>query len=218
MRAALIPVNGLADAKTRLSAVLDAQGRADLVLAMLSDVIAACAESGRFDLITVVSADSEVRWHAREQGAKPLAEPATLSGLNDSLTFGQRYLSRRMAAAELLILPADIPLARAEDLRAVVEALAQGPPRAVVVPSRDGGTNALALRPPEALPMRFGPGSADAHLAAASAAGVDAVALVNDRLALDVDAPADLDALEPHACGRATAAWLAAHAAEQRLA
>lgn len=215
MRAVLIPMKELSQAKLRLAPVLDAARRADLALAMLSDVVAACTESGCFDLIAVVSNDSEVFWHARELGAKPLAEPATLGGgLNAGLTFAQRYLARRVAVSELLILPADVPLARAEDIRTVVDALAAPPdrPRCVLVRSRDNGTNALALRPPEAVAPAYGRDSADAHraaaLAAGIAAGIDLVELTIERLAFDVDAPDDLAALGTLPVGPATRRFL----------
>lgn len=212
MRGALIPMKELAGAKMRLADVLDRDARAELALAMLTDVIEACRASARFDVIAVVSSDSEVFWHARGLGAKPLAEPATLSGLNDGLTFAQRYLARRVAVAELVILPADIPLVRPDDVRAIVDALGARDGRAVIVRARDNGTNALAMRPPEALPMRFGRNSADAHLSAARDASIEAVELANQRLAFDVDAPEDLDALASLPVGAATAGWLEARA------
>ena len=212
MRVALIPMKDLADAKMRLADVLERSERAELALAMLTDVIAACKESGCFDDVAVVTADSEVCWHARELGAKPLAEPATLSGLNDGLTFGQRYIGRRMGAGELVILPADVPLARADDVRSVVEALAPDGARAVIVRARDGGTNALAMRPPEAIPMRFGRNSADAHITEARAAGIEIIELAIERLQFDGDAPEDADALASLPVGAATAGWLAARA------
>ncbi len=212
MRAALIPMKDLAQAKMRLADVLDRHERAELALAMLTDIIVACKDAGCFDMIAVISGDSEVFWHTRELGAKPIAEPATLSGLNDGLTFGQRYLARRVVAGELVILPADIPLARADDILGVVAALDAPGNRAVVVRSRDGGTNALALRPPEAIAMRYGRGSADAHLAAAAAAGIETIELHNERLAFDVDAPEDLIEMALLPVGAATAGWLEARA------
>lgn len=217
MRAALIPMKALAQAKMRLASLLDGRERSELALAMLSDVLAACAASGCFDQVSVISNDSEVYWHAREAGARPLAEPATLSGLNDSLTFGQRYLARRVAVAEIVVLPADIPLVLPGDVRDVVDALGDGP-RAVIVAARDGGTNALAMRPAEAVPMRFGPHSAAAHEAAAKAAGVEIVRLENERIAFDVDAPEDLEALASLPVGAATAGWLDARARYARPA
>jgi 2-phospho-L-lactate guanylyltransferase len=202
----------LVGAKMRLADVLDRRERAELALAMLTDVISACAESGCFTEIAVVSADSDVAWHVRDLGAKPLAEPATLSGLNEGLTFAQRYIGRRMAASEIVILPADVPLVRPEDVRAVVDALGSGGSRAVIVRAPDGGTNALALRPVEAIPMRFGRESADAHLAEARAAGIETEELNIERLQFDLDAPEDLGALESLPVGAATAGWLAARA------
>ena len=218
MRAALIPMKELAQAKQRLAPLLDARERAELALAMLTDVIGACVDSGSFDLVSVVSADSEVCWHARELGARPIVEPATLrtetglQALNAGLTFAQRYLARRIGATELLIVPADIPLASPGDLYAVVAALGEEAPRAVVVPSADNGTNALAMRPAEALPMRFGPDSADAHVAAAHDAGLGVVTLEIEGLRFDVDSEEDLRALPSLACGAATRGWLDARA------
>lgn len=213
MRAALIPMKELAQAKMRLGDVLDADARAALTLAMLADVIAVCRESACFDEIAVVTRDREVCWQARELGAKPIVEPATLGGgLNEGVTFAQRYLARRVAVSELVILPADVPLARAADARAVVEALAADDgPRVVLVRSRDNGTNALALRPPEVIAVRFGPDSADAHAAAARAAGVEPVELPLDHLAFDVDAPEDFDALRALPVGPATRRFLDQH-------
>ena len=211
MRGALIQVKPLVEAKMRLAGVLARRERAELVLAMLSDVLGACNNSGCFDVIGVVSSDSDVFWHAREAGAKPIAEPATLSGLNESLTFGQRYLARRVAVSELVILPADIPLARPDDIRRIVAALADSD-GGVIVPSSDGGTNALALRPPEALPMCFGPDSAKAHLSEARARSIDAVELRMGAIAFDIDSPADLETLASLPVGAATRGWLDARA------
>jgi len=231
MRAALIPMKELAQAKMRLADVLDRRERSELALAMLTDVISACAGSGCFDQICVISNDSDVFWHARELGAKPLAEPATLGGgLNESLTFGQRYLARRVAVSELVILPADVPLARPEDVSAAVETLVgtsprpaadplhvvekvpRPPGRVVLVRSRDNGTNMLAMRPPEALGMHFGRDSADAHRAAALSRGIEIIEIENERLAYDIDSAEDLTALASLPVGAATAGWLEARA------
>ena len=211
MRGALIPMKDLAGAKMRLAGVLSPDERGELALAMLTDIIEACRDSNRFDVIAVVSSDSEIHWHARDLGAKPLAEPATLSGLNDGLTFGQRYLARRVAVSELLVLPADVPFARAADVAAVIDAL-DATPAAAIVRARDGGTNALAMRPPEAVPMRFGAASCDAHVSAARDAGVPIIELPLAPLQFDVDEPADLDQLAAGNPGAATAAWLQARA------
>jgi 2-phospho-L-lactate guanylyltransferase len=205
-------MKSLAEAKMRLADVLDARERRELALAMLVDVLGALTESGCFDVISVISDDSEVFWHARELGAKPIAEPRTLTGLNESLTFGQRYLARRVAVSELVIMPADTPLMRAEDVGAIVNALGENGDRCVLVRARDNGTNALALRPPEAIGMHYGRDSADAHRAAAEAAGLDVVELDLPRVAFDVDAPEDVIELASLPLGAATLGWVQARA------
>lgn len=219
MRAALIPVKELAQAKMRLADVLDSRGRAELALAMLTDVITACLESATFDLVSVVSSDSEALWHAREVGAKAIAEPATLhatpgvEALNAGLTFAARYLHRRVGVDELVVLPADIPLARPADIRVVADALtATDGPRMVIAPAADNGTNALALRPPLLVPMAFGRDSAEAHRRAAIDAGVDPAVLDLPALRFDVDSPEDLRALDTLPVGAATRGWLDARA------
>jgi 2-phospho-L-lactate guanylyltransferase len=209
-------MKSLRDAKMRLAGALDADERYELALAMLVDVIEVCKDSACFDVIAVVSDDSEVFWQTREHGAKPLAEPKTLAGLNDSLTFGQRYLARRVAVSELVVLPADIPAATPEDIRSVIEALGDRERACVVAPSRDNGTNALALRPPELLPMRYGRDSADRHAAAATDTGIEPVILRNERLAFDVDSADDLELLGSMVAGAATRGWLDARAARER--
>ncbi len=212
MRIALIPMAELSQAKTRLAGLLDGDSRAELALAMLTDVVAACDESRCFDRIVVVSNDNAVFDHARDLRAEPLAEPATSGGLNGGLAFGQRHAARE-GASELVIVPADVPLARAGDITQVIDALAAvAGPRVVFVRSRDNGTNALALRPPEVIGMHFGRDSADAHRAAAEAAGIAVAEVANERLAYDIDAAEDLAAMPGLPVGAATRGWIDAHA------
>lgn len=213
MRVVLIPMTGLPQTKTRLAGVLDGPGRAELALAMLTDVVAACRDSDCFDRVVVVSNDDTVLDRARDLGAEALPEPSELAGgLNGGLEFGRRYVARD-GAAELAIVPADVPLARVDDLRAVVDAFdAAAGPRVVLVRSRDNGTNALALRPPDVIPMRFGRNSADAHRAAAEAAGIAVAEVVNERLAYDIDSTDDLAELPRLPVGAATRGWIDANA------
>lgn len=213
MRAVLIPMKSLAGAKMRLADILDQRERGELALAMLVDVITACNEADCFDRVAVVSSDSDVFWQARELGAMPIAEPATLTGLNDGLTFGVRYLARRIGVEEVVILPADIPLVQPVDLLTIVNALAGAEQRVVLVRAYDNGTNALAVRPPEIIPMRFGKDSADAHRAAAETSGIDCVELPIERLTFDVDAAEDVASLASRKVGAATRGWIDARAA-----
>jgi 2-phospho-L-lactate guanylyltransferase len=198
---ALIPVKDLRAAKERLGGTLSERDRERLALAMLRDVIAATAQV--VDGVAVVSRDSEALWTAREAGATPLLEPGSVSGLNGALEHAARSLVRRRSCDTLLIVHADVPLVRPYDLRGALDALL-GERCVVAVRAYDGGTNALVLRPPNAIRLRFGSRSFDAHAEEAEAAGVRFVSLHNERLAFDVDRPEDLMALLARRPGGAT--------------
>jgi 2-phospho-L-lactate guanylyltransferase (CobY/MobA/RfbA family) len=77
---------------------------------------------------------------------------------------------------------------------AVAEALAAAAMPLALVPSRDGGVNALALRPLNGFVPSFGV-PVEMTLAAARAAGLDAAVIDDPLLALDVDSPEDYEAM-----------------------
>jgi 2-phospho-L-lactate guanylyltransferase len=86
-----------------------------------------------------------------------------------------------------------------------------------IVPDRHGtGTNALLLAPPDAISPAFGEGSRERHARLAGAAGLDPALESLESLALDLDTPEDLAALQgvlgtrPERAPR-TAAALRAH-------
>src|SRR5690606_15824297 len=153
---------------------------------MLEDVLAALRAVPALDAVAVVTADPEVAAVAEAAGARAL-RIAPDPGLNPSLARAAEALGP-VCADGLLVVLGDVAGAEPETLGRVLDALAAGePPRAVLVPARDGGTAALARRPPDAFPTRFGPDSAEAHRAAAAAAGVPLVELALPALALDLD-------------------------------
>jgi 2-phospho-L-lactate guanylyltransferase len=75
------------------------------------------------------------------------------------------------------------------------------------------GTNALVLRPPTVIAPLFGPNSGPRHLAAAAAAGASVQLIDRERVALDIDTPADLAELLRRRPGGATAVALTRHVA-----
>ncbi len=186
MRVALIPVKELSLAKARLAPVLDQAGRRRLALALLRDVLAAALDCPALDRVAVTTRDDDVLALVRGLGAHPLPEPG---GLNEALTSASRALAGR-GAERLVVLAADLPLAGPDGVAAVAEAAAD----VTLVPSRDGGTNALALVP-GAIPFCFGPDSARLHLTEAEGAGLETRRLDLPSLALDIDTPDDLAVL-----------------------
>ena len=88
-----------------------------------------------------------------------------------------------------VVVMADCPLVQPESLDALVAAARP----VALVPSGDGGTNALALRPATALAPAFGvEGSAAVTIERARAVGHEPAVLDDPLLALDVDRPEDV--------------------------
>ena len=178
----------LSQAKARLAPILDDAGRRELALALFRDVLAAAHACPALDAVAVVSEDPDVLSLAADAGAEALAEPGSL---NEALASASRRLVRpRQGGDRLVVLAADLPLADAASIEAVVQADAN----VVIVPSKDGGTNALALQI-GAIAFRFGPESARRHVGEAQGAGLRSLSLDLPPLALDIDTPEDLDEL-----------------------
>lgn len=197
MRIALIPVKELSQAKARLAPVLDSETRRELALALYRDVLAAALACPALDGVAVVSRDRDALSLAVEAGAESLLEPG---GLNEALTSASQTMAER-GVDRLVVLAADLPLAAPDDIATIAQAGAD----VALVPSEDGGTNALALAP-GVIAFRFGPDSARRHLAAAGAAGLHSLRLELPTLALDIDTPDDLARLREtgRAIGRNT--------------
>jgi 2-phospho-L-lactate guanylyltransferase len=162
--------------------------RAALARAMLSrtlDVLATCNSSLA---ACVVSRDTTALDMARRHGAASLAESE--SGLNAALDQARRWVLARGAQA-VIVIPADLPLLTSADVVAMLD-LAQEPRCAVIAPDARGeGTNALLLRPPDALHFAFGPQSFYEHCAQAETSPLLLHIFRSPTLALDLDTPAD---------------------------
>ncbi|MEE8384359.1 MAG: hypothetical protein V3S01_00390, partial [Dehalococcoidia bacterium] len=91
----------------------------------------------------------------------------------------------------LLIVVADVPAVSTRDIESVLDALPSDR-GAVICPSVAHGTSALALRPPDALPFRFGQRSFLAHKREAAARALPVRVLHLHSLANDIDSPDDL--------------------------
>ena len=192
--AAVVPVGTLAGAKTRLGETLDAEERQDLVVRLLARTVSAALAVEPLADVLVVSPDRDVLQRAAELGARTLRQRSR--GLNTGLREGRDDVVAGGATA-ILVLPIDLPFVSAEAIRRVTDNLAALPrPAVVLVPDRHGqGTNALALRPPDAIDFAFGRGSRAAHRAAAEASGATYRELAGP-LTFDLDTPDDYVSVE----------------------
>jgi 2-phospho-L-lactate guanylyltransferase len=187
MIAAIVPAKALDQAKGRLAALLGEDERRQLALAMLEDVVRALQAVPAIDSVNVVSPDGVVLKRAEELGATPIAEPASVRGINQALVYALAQVSPPDAVLAVL---ADVPGAAPSDIASVID---QAPERGVVIcPSSAKGTGALFLRPPGVIPFRFGELSFQAHKREAAARRIEARVLHIDSLANDIDEPDDL--------------------------
>jgi 2-phospho-L-lactate guanylyltransferase len=193
--AALIPVKGFTNAKQRLASLLSAAERAALAEAMLRDVLRETLAARGLESVYVVTGDAEVREIAASLGATVIREREE-KGETEAVTFALLDIQRRGVQAALVI-PADIPLLRSVDIELVLEPIARHDglsPFALLVPSHDRmGTNALLLSPPNVIGLRFGYDSFSYHLSQVASKGMPLRVLDNERLALDIDEPQDLE-------------------------
>lgn len=197
---ALVPVRSLAAAKERLAALLTIRERRSLAAAMLSDVLAAAVATPELRQVWIVTSDNEAATMARGLGALVLEEtPVQGSGspLNAALEGARIAISTRTKPPDaLLVLPLDIPAATPAALSSFLQGGPGSDGKLVrICPARDGGTNALLLRPPRVIPFRFGVGSAGAHARAGTAASAIVTLRPQALLQDDVDTPADIERL-----------------------
>lgn len=184
----VVPVKPLEESKSRLAAVLSRAERAALSRAWLLGVLDTAHASGCFAGRAVISRDPAVWALAEDRGVLSLQESG--DDLNTALEQARAALGI-VGADALLVLPSDLPLITVKDLQALCGLAASGE-CVVVAPSHDGGTNALLLRPPQAIPFAFGEDSYARHCALAADAGLPCHPYRSETLAWDVDSPEDL--------------------------
>ena len=188
---AIVPVQRLDLAKSRLAQVLSPVERSALVLRLLDTVLPALAGSELVTATIVVSPDHTALDHAAATGAIPLMQVG--GGLNAAIRQG-REVARDNDAGELLVVLADLPFLTT----AVVDDLLEASAGAAVTlaPDRHGtGTNALVLRPLDAIEPGFGVSSYEAHRAEAAVRQRSLHTFHAQGTAFDVDTPEDLRVL-----------------------
>jgi 2-phospho-L-lactate guanylyltransferase len=190
---AILPIKTIANAKQRLAMGVNPGPRRTLVEAMFCDVLVALRRASAVEQTLVVTVDHGAQRIAGGYGAAVLDDDE--AGHSEAAAVGIRR-ALEQGYDRVLLVPGDCPMLDP----AQVDELIGRPAAAhsvLVVPDRHGtGTNALLLTPPDPLLPSFGPGSRDRHVATAHAAGMMAQVVEVPSLALDVDTPDDLSALE----------------------
>ena len=196
---AVIPVKRFRGAKQRLSAELADGARARLVRAMLDDVLASVIKAGSLERVIVVTGERRAEriamWHAKRAAVpiEVIRDPHD-KGHSEAATLGV-LRAIGLGAGCVALLPGDCPLLDPVELDGAVQRVRPG--RVTIVPDRHlTGTNGLLLAPPLAIGPAFGEGSRERHEQLARRAGHEPVVEPLDSMALDLDTPEDLAALE----------------------
>jgi 2-phospho-L-lactate guanylyltransferase len=189
MDAGIMPVKSLASAKSRLADHLGPTDRRALVDALFEDALELCRGADFLDWY-VVTADEDVSAAASAAGLIPVADPGF--GLNPALTAAVRLVLGRGASSATIVV-SDLPRARPIDIADILDTGSTSD--VVAVPAADGGTSALYLRPPDVMPVAFGPRSLAAHVEAADRAGLRCSLLPLATMELDLDTIEDADGL-----------------------
>ena len=177
---------------------------------MLEDVLAAVAAVADLAGILVVTIDPAAGRMARHYGAR-LVEDGARDGHTGAVAAAARLLMAERRAG-MLALPGDIPLVTADEISRLVAAHRPAPSFTIVPSHDEGGSNAILLSPPDAVPLRFGIDSFFPHLRAAEAQGIRPTVLRLPGIALDIDNPEDLAAFARQPSATHTRAFLAENA------
>jgi len=188
----LIPVKSLRHGKSRLAGFFDDAERGELNRFLLGHILDIASEFPGLRQTVVISDGDDTLSLAREKGAHPLRHYG-VRGLNAAVTKGVADLRSR-GAREILVLPADIPLVSARDLR---EFVSRGSRRSVVLcrDRRLAGTNAILLPAWVLMKFCFGMLSYARHRQEVRRCGLVLRVHDNTHIAADVDVPSDLDIL-----------------------
>ncbi len=183
----LIPIKRLDRAKSRLAPVLSRRARIRLAWHLTRRTLRVVARVPEIHPL-VISADLRVLALARSIGMDVYFD--LWEDLNRALTAARRYAVRHGAEA-IGVLPVDLPGLTPEALRALLQAGFPDRGLVLVPDRREEGTNALLIRPPEAIPFHFGPRSLEAFCAHADALHLPVRLFRHDAFAFDLDTEAD---------------------------
>lgn len=188
----LIPCKAFEHGKSRLAGELAPRDRVALCRRLLQRTVEVSRDATPGGRVAVVSDDAGVLATAAGWGAETVRAPSP--GLNAALKFANRRLLDTLPAADLIVLPIDLPHVTAPLLREIARRRAD----MVIAPDLQGvGTNLLMLRArarPD-FPFSYGTRSFDTHVAIAAERRYRLAIVRDERLGFDVDEPIDLAAL-----------------------
>ena len=187
---ATVPYKGTFNSKSRLSAEFTAEERANLVHAMLEDVLTRLTSSQLFDNVLLISKASDAPEIASRFGISVYKEEA--NNLPDALSEASEWMCTKHKVSTVFIVPGDVPLISASDL---AHAIAKHKNVTVIPDKHSIGTNGLICSLPNQFEYVFDGKSFLPHINAATKRGLHPVPLKLPSFFLDIDTKDDIRAL-----------------------
>lgn len=202
----LIPVKPFSQGKSRLAQVLSSKERAEISQKLLEHVLTVAKSSPHYTEIVVISRGESVLAFADALGALALQEQPIQDDIvfekkldpNDTLNHAlsqARDYAIANGADTILVLPADLPFISREALDTLIiraRGLMKNRSSIVIAPSKDNGTNALLLSPPDVIDFTFGKDSFHSHRVNAVKSGILCIVHESSDFSFDLDLPGDL--------------------------
>ncbi len=188
---AIVPVKPLRRGKSRLAGMLTEDQRTRLNRYLLEHILTVLNEVPGIEHTLVVSRDPAALALTREIGGRTVLENGAPQ-FNTALKRATAVATMHGAHA-VLILPADLPLITAADIKKLLER-GKKPPVVVIIPDRrENGTNGLLVNPAGLIEYGYGPGSNYRHAERAAEAGARVELIPSKTIGLDLDLPEDLE-------------------------
>ena len=190
---AVIPVKKINNAKCRLKSVLSPFQRSEFFAMMLEDVLSILKNIPEIENVSLATVCTKALKIAKKYDASILNTHSD-EGQTSAITKSATALEQN-GVKKMLMLPGDIPLVNENEISKVIN-VHKSAPTMTIVPARDRkGSNCVALSPPTAMPLSFGPNSYFPHLEMARSLGLKINSIPLSGIGLDIDTPADLKEL-----------------------
>ena len=188
-----IPVKKINNAKCRLKSVLSPVQRSEFFAMMLEDVLSILIDVPAIENVSIATVCTKAIKIAKKYDVTIL-NTHNDEGQTSAISISARTLEKN-GVKNMLMLPGDIPLVNENEISKVIN-VHKSEPTMTIVPARDKkGSNCIALSPPTAMPLSFGPNSYFPHLETARSLGLKINSIQLSGIGLDIDTPADLKEL-----------------------
>ncbi len=155
---------------------------------MLEDTLLALSKAKKSAQTYVVSSDPEILKFAGRYGVGSIEEERD-AGVNEAV---EAAIGRLSSYDGWLILPADLPLISASDIKTVFALHRMGSP-IIVSPSEDySGTNLLLMTRKRRIPLHYDDDSFNKHVREATLTAARAAVYYSENVAFDIDHAGDV--------------------------